>query len=190
VELENAQTELVMDSIVAEFRHLAELGAAGRPIDLDRLRHLLDLRPQIWRRYLDLAGLIQNSLAENLTGSDVVACETLSRAVVAKREEIVAGSTSPLERLLADQIVTHWLHAQQAELMAIGAADLPAKERKFRIAHRERTQRQLQRAIVELARVRKMLPPAATPPRPAFKPAGRGRPPRNDQRTDVGRRTG
>jgi hypothetical protein len=189
VDLETAQTELVMDTILVEFRHLAELGAAGRPIDLDRLRHLLDLRPQIWRRYLDLAKLIQDALAEYLTGSDVVARESLSRAVTAKRDEILAGSTAPLERLLADQIVTHWLHAHHAELMAIGATDLPDKERKFRLAHRERTQRQLQRAIVELARVRRMLPQAATP-RPAFKPPGRRRSSPSGHRTGDCRQSG
>jgi hypothetical protein len=190
VDLETAQTELVMDSILVEFRHLAELGAEGRPIDLDRLRHLLDLRPQIWRRYLDLAGLTQEALVGYLTGSDVVARESLSRAVAAKREEILAGSTSPLERLLADQVVTHWLHAQQAELMAIGATDLPAKERKFRIAHRERTQRQLQRAIVELARVRRMLPQLATSTRPVFKPPGRRPASQNGHRTEERRQSG
>lgn len=189
MELETAQTELVMDSIAAEFRHLAELGAAGRPIDLDRLRHLLDLRPQIWRRYLDLAGLIQDALAGYLTGSDVAARESLSRAVAAKREEILAGSTAPLERLLADQVVTHWLHAQQAELMAIGATDLPARERKFRLAHCERTQRQLQRAIVELARVRRMLP-QETKTRPAWKPTGGRRASQRDHRTEERRQSG
>ena len=119
----------------------------------------LDESPGIWQSTGELARAAQGSIIQRMGGEDnLLVREVYVRKLDAMRQELAGPEPSPLERLLADRIITCWLHVNHAEaIFAQGEFTLPEAD-----FHQRRISRAHQRylsAIRTLAQVRKLLGP-------------------------------
>jgi hypothetical protein len=109
----NEVSIITADAFGTRGKELAELmnkcdkpGASER--DLAALRRALIELPDLWRVTGDLAHLAQNKLMDGLIPQPTMR-ESVEHALKVQRDELAPAGASPIERLLAEQVVTSWL---------------------------------------------------------------------------------
>ena len=136
----------------------------GDPAAVPEVRQALDLHPELWQRYGDLALHARQAWVDRAAGANLLLREALDRKLDALRSELVGPEASPLERLLGEQIVICWLQSAYADATV---AQVPREETlatlKVMMQRQESAQRRLLAASKQLALVRKLLRPAVSP---------------------------
>jgi hypothetical protein len=133
--------EAASESLIATYRE--------RPEYMDRLSALA---PAAERAWLDL-------LAPQGVGTAALTRQVAEREVDRLKDDLAAGGTDPLERLLIERIATAWVAVQYAEkLLADGLATngIAWAQIEHRGRHAERMGRAFLRASEALARVRRL----------------------------------
>ena len=152
------------DELLAELRPLIRR-AQGRDEEASfAIRNILEAEPNLAQTIVEVATRkTERVLLDKTSGGDVLLREALSLRLKAIREEIAGPNSSPLERLLAERIVTCRMQLEQAEVLYGGRLG------KLTISQDEYHQRRVDRlhklylsAIRELAQVRKLLKPHVT----------------------------
>ena len=92
-----------------------------------------------------------------IAGNNVTLCESLWRQMAEVKAKLVDANTSPLERLLIDQIGICWLQAHAADLALAQCLDLSLRQAKFLEKRRDQAHRRLTTATKGLATVHKLL---------------------------------
>ena len=167
----------------------------GDPAALPAVRQALDRHPELWQRYGDLALHARQAWVDRAAGANLLMRECIDRKLDALRAELVGPEASPLERLLAEQIVLCWLQSAYADATV---AQVPREEAlatlKLKMQRQESAQRRLLAATKQLALVRKLLRPAVSPvelalrsvPEQTAVPSGLAAGPRAHRRTGAG----
>ncbi len=149
-----------------ELLALREQANAGDALALAKLRALLQRSPSIVARYGNLATMAEQFVCANFAmPNDPTLPLIVAEKARTMREELLAGSTSPIIGLAVDRIVLSWLELYRQEVFH---AD-PTKEQpaiaNVLVKQRLATERRHQEALRTLALVRRlegMLPPTST----------------------------
>ncbi|MDP2949830.1 MAG: hypothetical protein Q8P22_09875 [Chloroflexota bacterium] len=119
--------------------------------------------PAIWQAVGDLALQVEREWIDLLVGKNELVKEAVGRQMAAMAADLAGPSPTPLERLLAEQIVACWLQVQYVDHQygtmakeSITLAQADYHQRRMTATH----QRYLS-AIKTLAVVRRLLRPAA-----------------------------
>ena len=138
---------------------LIELAKRGRQEVLPALRELLAERPELWQNYGNIARQAQSQWLALIGGNDLFLQESLGRHAAAMRDELAGPDASPLEQLQVERIVAlnMQLSYYEALLPKHEATDMT---RVVDYLHERcsAVDRRLQHAMMNLARIRKLLP--------------------------------
>jgi hypothetical protein len=161
------------DERVQEVLHRAMRG--DRSV-LPELGKALDEHPSIWQSCGDLAAHAQASWVDLAAGKDLLLKQALERKAAEMRGELAGPDAPPLERLLADRVVTCWLQLHYADAMyaqAKGTTLLQdaAAQKRQNAAHTRYLQ-----AVRALAQLRRLLRPAVSPVDLAMRPVAEAQP--------------
>jgi hypothetical protein len=108
----------------------------------------------------DLARQAEHSLLDRATGKDLSFREAVLRKLETMRAELAGPAPSPLERLLAERVVTCWLQVHDADIrLAQNETKLSLAQAEYHQSRCDRAHRRYLSAIKTLATVRKLALP-------------------------------
>lgn len=122
------------------------------------LRQLLQ-RPEILDTYSNLAGQIERDLIGQAVGEKFVFKEALLQRLSVMRSELAGPSPTRLEQLLAERVVTCWLHLHLTELRVVQGTEMMIQYAEYRQKALDRCHRRYLAAVKALAQVRKLTLP-------------------------------
>jgi hypothetical protein len=147
--------------LASDLTRLLRRSEQGDRSVLPALRREFDQQPDLWEQVGNLSLQAQRSMVAMAAGKNEMVREALERKIGELRIELAGPAATPLERLLADRIVTCWLdvhaadrmctaHHQDGGVLAVGDYYQRRQDR----AHRRYLQ-----AIKALVQVRRLLTP-------------------------------
>ena len=141
----------------ADFEAIVDAANQGNPEALDRLRHVLDDSPSLWRSIADLGSHCETILINLITGSNVLLRESLHRLVAEIRAELLGENSGVLREMAAQRVINTWLFVSHLDVIC------PAPASRQDLQRSEAAQRQFDRAVkawksVTSGRVSKVLP--------------------------------
>jgi hypothetical protein len=138
---------------------LIDLAKQGRKEILPTLRHLLDIHPEIWQESGDLAFRVQSNWLHAICGNNLYQRECLKRWSDELESKLAGPESSPLEQLQAVRIVALNLQLGYYEAL-LTKYEAKASEKVAAYLHGQciSTDSRLQQAMMNLARIRKLLP--------------------------------
>lgn len=143
------------------FTSLVEQARQGRREVLPRLRKLLDEIPELWQSYGDLAKHVQCSWLKLIGGQDHYLRETLKHHGAALKQSLAGPDASPLELLQIERILALNLQLgyYECQLARFEGQSRPTLVKYIHEACAG-IDRRLQQAMVNLLRMRKLVPEA------------------------------
>jgi hypothetical protein len=126
---------------------------------LPAIRELLQ-DPALVDAWGDLAEQTQLNLVNKVSGQNLLIKESLTRKLDLLRAELAGPTPAPLERLLADRIVTCWLHLHQLEINYAVKDSMSVEMANYYQRSLSSAQKRYLAAIKTLAAVRKLAVPA------------------------------
>lgn len=138
---------------------LVQLARQGHREVLPVLGKRLDERPEMWQNYGNLAHQARSHWLKLISGNDLYLQGSMRRYYANLESELAGPDASPLEQLLVGRIVALSLQVDYFETLA-AQNEATANGKLLRDLHEQSAaaDRRLQQAIVNLARVRKLLP--------------------------------
>ncbi len=136
-----------------------DLAKQGRKEILPTLRALLDAHPELWQHYGDMGLQAQEHWLHLFSGQNLYLNECARRNAEALRDSLAGTDAGPLEKLQASRIVA--LHLQLAYYESLLGKYEMSPQTKVVDYLNERSVvvcRRLQEAMINLARIRKLLP--------------------------------
>src|SRR5262245_14651348 len=150
-------------AVVAELRGLVQKAKAGDVSVLPRMRAILDGHPEISEMIGDLEKVVVRSWAELLGGDDPLSVEAVRRKAEQARAELEGDAPTPLERLLAGQVVSGWLEMSHAQIKLADTGGSTLGQAGFNLRRAEQAQKRYLAAMKTLATVRELLPRGLLP---------------------------
>lgn len=147
----------------AEMRALVARAKSGDASVLPRLRAVLDTIPEIWSHLGDTTRQVQQAWAQRLSGGDPLALESVKRQAEHLRAELEGAHPTPLERVLAGNIISIWLECQHAQLDLACTGDATPQRGRFAVSRAQAAQKKLMAATKTLSLIRTLLPRGLTP---------------------------
>ena len=98
---------------LAELETLVCSAIKGNRETLPAIRVLLNQTPALQDAFC-LSSRVKNAWLDAITGNDILSREVVEREAEALRISLTTDTASPLERLLIENIVVHWLALQNA----------------------------------------------------------------------------
>jgi uncharacterized protein YbcI len=123
---------------------------------IQALRRYLDERVDLAKKLGDLAWHVETSLIAKIANGNALGIEAIRRQVAQLREELAGDTPSPIERLLADQVVAVYLEGQYLQLKQTEASGTTQGRTTLHMKRLESSQKRLTKALKTLAIVRKM----------------------------------
>jgi hypothetical protein len=160
--------KISLSTTVAEFRQLLlDLTARASKGDAQALAELLPLLDgsqlsDLLRQHSNLTQAVEDQLLQSAVGQDLLARQMLGRNLAGLRQEMSGESPSPVERLLAEQVVLCWLFLRLAELRTAGRHETYTAE-DFYGRQLSRAQGRSLAAVKALLTARKLLRPSPSP---------------------------
>jgi hypothetical protein len=108
----------------------------------------------------DLAEQAQLNLVNKVSGQNLLIKESLTRKLDLLRAELAGPTPTPIERLLADRIVTCWLHLHHLEVNYAVKDSMSVEMATYYQRSLSSAQKRYLAAIKTLAMVRKLAVPA------------------------------
>jgi hypothetical protein len=141
-----------------EIRTVIERAQKGDETILPTLRKYLE-DPQ----FVDLVGNIarqtERSLIQVAAGEDLLFKEAVTRKLELMRQELSGPTSTALERLLVERIVTCWLQLQEADIRYTAAKDLSWNQVEYHQRRINHTHKRFLSAVKTLATVRRLAVP-------------------------------
>jgi hypothetical protein len=148
-------------AVQEEIATLIQRGQTGDRSVLPAIRALLDTHPVLWQEAQSLAATVERRWLQVLAGADLVTQEMVSRQHALQKADLLAHTTTPLERILVESFCNHLLQLQDAQLRAAGHQQrygyVTAQQEK-RLAQAAKL---LESAAKTLAQVQRLLRPKA-----------------------------
>lgn len=138
------------------FRHLAWQAGRGDREAGERLRHILQANPDIWRSIGDLRKHAEQSLIDLVARGNPVLAESVRLKTEEMRKALLAEADGTLERLLIDELVVCWLEQQYVRVAAIQPQQFKGDARFWQERH-ERANKRYLTIIRELATFRELV---------------------------------
>jgi hypothetical protein len=151
--------EKANEPIAINLKKLIEYAREGRKEVLPVLRRALEERPSLWQDYGNLARQAQSHWLNLIGGQDLYFSESMARHAATLRADLAGEDASPLEQLQVERIVA--LNLQVGYYEALVAKHEGSAARGVLEYLHERhgvADRRLQQAMVNLARLRRLLP--------------------------------
>lgn len=151
------------------------------------MREYLDAHEAVWREDGDLALKAERSWVVLAAGTDLVARESMVRELRRVADSLADGTAPAAERLLARQAALAWFEGAfySARCAQTLAAEVAPAHREFLHRRADRAQAKFAAAVKQLAVVRNLLRPVASPDlsndTTGANPASRHRYGRNDR---------
>jgi hypothetical protein len=157
----NITIELDIEKISRELFELVDNAYKEKPNpkDIRVLQKKLEEVPDLWRAIFDITKIIQSNLIEKAI-SHKAARIAVEKNVSVLLDEFAYKSSSPLEKLLIDNIVITWLRLQWVEYQMVGfmgQSEIRMSVVEFWEKRLSVSQRRHLRACEALARVRRLL---------------------------------
>jgi hypothetical protein len=130
------------------------------------MRAILDGHPEVWQSVADLERVVVRSWAELLGGDDPFSVEAVRRKAESLRAELEGDSPTPLERLLAGQVVSGWLEMSHAQVKLADPGSSTLGQAGLNLRRAESAQKRYVMAMKTLATVRELLPRGLLPVNP------------------------
>lgn len=139
---------------------LINLAKAGRTEILPTLRAFLDDHPEVWQQYGNLGLQAQEEWLNLIAGENLYLKENLRRNAEDLRKRLAGEHSTPLEELQAERIVALNLQVAYYEVLIARYELSSGRERILEYLHKQcaTADFRLERAMTNLARVRKLLP--------------------------------
>jgi hypothetical protein len=119
--------------------------------------------PEIWQTAGDLERLVVRSWAALLGGDDPFSIEAVRRKAESLRVELEGDDPTPLERLLAGQVVSGWLEVAHAQVKLADPGGSTLGQAGLNLRRAESAQKRYVMAMKTLATVRELLPRGLLP---------------------------
>jgi hypothetical protein len=155
--MESSDDAILADIDRAEFMELVNKANTGDGMALAELRATLRANPAIADRMGDLAALVQRSLCSEIVKDDPSASEIIADKVQQMREELLAGTNSPIIRLAVDRAVVTWLAVSLFDVKYGDVARMATSEANLVIRQKVAAERRHQGALRTLAQVRMLV---------------------------------
>jgi hypothetical protein len=145
---------------IDDLESLIQKAMTGDEASLIAIGTFLDQAPTIWQEAFNITKKVETAWIQTIARQDLITREALERQVCSLKTTLTAQSSSPLEHLIIETIVTTWLAWKQAELSAAqqlqryGSALTQAQQN-----HLTACQKRYLLAIRELAKIRQLLAP-------------------------------
>jgi hypothetical protein len=123
--------------------------------DIAKFRELLRQHPDLWRQGGDLFVHAQNAVADSLFKKQRGVAESIKYGVNRLRDEL--GGSTPIERILVDQVVLCKLHLDVRMLQYSREPGRTIQDADFLERRLNSLQKRFLRAVEMLARVRRMM---------------------------------
>ena len=149
--------------LTEEMRLLLQRAQDGDPSVLPQLRELLDGRPELWRRFGDLAGHVKEALLALAGGKSLLAQESLRRQMLDMWRELAGPSPSLVGKLLADRVVICWAQCHLADLDALQKERAGAPQGSHAERRQSAAQTRYLAALKQLEVVRRLVRPPLSP---------------------------
>ena len=147
-----------------EFETIVKAANAGEAKSLQKMERLLTRCPQIWQSVGNVAAHATAALIKLVAGDDQLLASSLRRKMDDLHSELVAESTSPLERLAVDRVVLSWAHANYVDAAIASMATNSPGTLALWLKRQTQASRQFDQAVKSLATLRKLLPAAERSP--------------------------
>jgi hypothetical protein len=144
--------------VVDELNRLVERARQGDEEVLPQLRHLLDTRPEIWRRYGDLGAHAREAWLRLISGTDIALRESITLKVEDLARELAGPEPTAIERLLAERVVLCWLQLHHADSVAVEAFSKSPRIAEFWAKRQASAHRRYLTSLAALATLRRLLP--------------------------------
>jgi len=140
-------------------KELVELAKRGREDILPTLHVALDEHPELWQHYGSLAKQAQGAWLKLIAGPDLYMRECVERHTAHLMAALAGPEATALERLQAERIVALNLQTSYYEaLLAQESGKASSKVTEYLHERSGVAEQRLQQAMLNLARVRKLLP--------------------------------
>jgi hypothetical protein len=156
-----------------EIQVLFDRARAGDQAVVPALGRALDDNAALWRTYGDLGLYARRAWINLISGADLALHASLERKAAEMLDELAGPGVSPLERLLAEQVVASWLVLNHADAMAVqaGQAGVSLRQAQFAVKRQAAAHRRHLTAVAALATLQR-LPPSRDVAAPAAEPEG------------------
>lgn len=157
--MDNSGTKPEVENAKLTLAQLIEMARLGRKDILPVLKRVLDDHPELWKHYGNLARQAQASWLDLIGQKNLYLKECLERQTAELRATLAGADASPLEQLQAERIAALNLQLGYYEAQVAKYESLkPDKVMEYLQRQCNSTDRRLQSAISNLARIRKLLP--------------------------------
>lgn len=129
----------------------------GSPRALQELRELLNKSPEIWEQLGDLTNHAEYAWRDLVSGDDKLMLECVKHYVDRLKGELAGPASSPVELLLAQQVVLTWMASRYAGIAAAKPGPSSLGEAKMRLKRAESAQRRHLASLKTLTEVRAYL---------------------------------
>jgi len=144
-----------------EFAALVTRANTGEDDAVAELRRLLDDHDVLWRTFGDLGKHAQLALIRAIANGDMLVQESVTRMADKLCRELMGPSTTKLEEMAIERIVTAWLEMQFVATTYPMPTGASLAHQRFALRQKESAQRRYEAAIRSLALIRKFLPASA-----------------------------
>ncbi len=141
------------------FAALLRKSQAGDRKALDELVERYGDRARFWRAIGDFARNVEQRILDRCAGDNLLLKEGMVRRLAEMRAELMGPEPSPLERMLAERVVTCWLQVQVAE-SAVNRSGISFAQAEYDQKCLDRAHKRHLSAIKALATVRRLQAPA------------------------------
>ncbi|MBR9803267.1 hypothetical protein GYB59_16960 [bacterium] len=130
----------------------------GDPKAIARLRRFLDENPQVWQQVGDLARVAENAWIKLLANGCALTADATRRQLQELKQELLGESTTVVERMLADTVLSTWLELNYLRSVDADTRNRSVTQASLIIKRLESAQRRHHSAIKQLTQIRKLLP--------------------------------
>ena len=146
-----------------EFKAVVDKANAGDDKALSELRQLLDNNPEIWKSLGNLPRYARESMLVAIAGKDESVKESLRRSAEELLRGLTTESSSPIERLAADRVVSCWLECHFVDLLNPLPQGSTVKQKRFQLQLKTSAQKRYDASLRSLATLKKLLTPEPEP---------------------------
>jgi hypothetical protein len=158
---ERRMTKAEVTAVIDFNRELVERAQHGDKQALAQAKQMLAAHPELWRRAQHLTAQVEKNLVHAICHDDELGSGAIKHQAAEMRRTLAGDKATPIECLIAEQIVLCWLHLRHMEGMHHGNCFGPDASRTLsQLNHWERLVARAEgrylRALRTLAQVRRL----------------------------------